>query len=189
MICDKIIAMNKKDNLIWMDLEFSGLDFKNNTILEIATIATDKDLNILEEGPSITIGYTKQELDEILKDCLWCQENFKMSGLEEKILSSKATLKGAEKETIEFIERFIERGQSPLCGNSIWQDRRVLTKDMPDLESFFHYRNIDVSSIKEVVKRWYEESAEPQKQKTHRALDDIKESIEELKFYRNNFFR
>lgn len=181
--------MDKTTNLIWMDLEFSGLDFNKNTILEIATIATDKDLNILKEGPQIVIGYSKKDLDKILGDCEWCQEHFKESGLIEKILQSNTSLKEAQKQTLEFVKKFVKKDQSPLCGNSICQDRRVLAKDMPTLENFFHYRNVDVSSFKELLKRWYPDSKEPVKRKSHRAMDDIKESIDELKFYKQSFFK
>lgn len=176
-----------KENLIWIDLEFTGLSFEENTIIEIATIITDKNLNILAEGPNIAIHHP----DEILHNMdPWCIEHFKTSGLTEESRKSTASLKKAEQETISFINQFVPKGCSPMCGNSTQQDRRILARLMPELEGYFSHRHIDVSTIKELARRW-----EPnlitkiQKKDAHRALLDVKESIDELKLYREYFFK
>jgi len=173
-------------NLIWIDLEMTGLIPEKNLILEIATVITDGNLEILAEGPNIAINYPQEKLKGMDQ---WSLDNHRASGLLERSRNSQYSCSMAEEETLKFIERFCEKGKSPLCGNSVWQDRIFLRIHMPRLESFFHYRNIDVSSIKELVKRWYPSLPPYQKEKTHLALSDIKESINELRYYRKYVFR
>ena len=178
--------MNKKNNLIWIDLEFSGLDFKKDKILEIATIITDENLNILATGPNIAIKTS----EKILKNMdSWNKKTHKKSKLWENCLDSKISLKEAEKITLEFLKKWTKKNSSPLCGNSVGQDRRMLFKDMPELEKYLHYRIIDVSTIKELSQRWNLKLEKFKKEETHTALRDIEESIEELKYYKKNIFR
>ena len=175
--------MNPK--LVWIDLEMTGLNPAKHVILEIATLVTDDDLEVVAEGPNIVINHPKK----IMKDMeTWSRDHHKASGLLDRVYASSYDHKKAEQETLEFLSVHCEKGLSPLCGNSIWQDRRFLLKYMPRLGNFFHYRNIDVSSIKELVKRWYPSLAAYEKKKTHLALMDIKESINELKYYRQKVF-
>ncbi|MBT5411781.1 MAG: oligoribonuclease [Cellvibrionales bacterium] len=178
----------KKDahNLVWIDLEMTGLDTLNDVIIEIATIVTDKNLNIIAEGPVFAINQKKQILDSMDE---WNTRQHNRSGLVDRVLQSKTSSKDAEVSTIKFLEKFIDPGTSPMCGNSICQDRRFLSREMPNLENFFHYRNLDVSSIKELASRWRPELLNRLKKKsTHLAMDDIKDSIIELKHYRDLFF-
>ena len=179
--------MDKKTNLIWIDLEMSGLNPDVNHILEIATIITDKNLNVLAEGPSLVI----HQPDDVLAAMdEWCTTHHGASGLTEKVRSSKVSLALAEQQTLDFVQQWVEPGVSPLCGNSIWQDRRFLIKYMPDLDGFCHYRNIDVSTLKELAARWSPEILKGiNKKGSHRALDDIIESIDELAYYRRSFIR
>jgi oligoribonuclease len=174
-------------NLVWMDLEMSGLDPKTCVILEIASLITDKDLNLVDQGPVLVIQHPSSVL-ETMDD--WNKKHHGESGLIDAALSSKVTLGKAEQETLDFVSRYCNPQTSPLCGNTIYQDRRFLIEYMPKLEKFLHYRLVDVSTIKELVKRWYgpEFSSPPKKQK-HKALDDILETIEELKFYRKMVFK
>ena len=171
--------------LVWIDLEMTGLNPEKHVILEIATIVTDNDLSIVAEGPNIVINHP----GKILKDIEpWSRDHHKASGLLDRVYASTHDHQSAEKETLNFLSAYCEKGLSPLCGNSIWQDRRFLLKYMPTLADFFHYRNIDVSSIKELVKRWYPSIPAYEKEKPHLALIDIKESINELKYYRQKVF-
>ncbi|MFQ3341972.1 oligoribonuclease [Porticoccus sp. Uisw_050_02] len=182
------INKTKKDsmNLIWIDLEMTGLDTINDVIIEIATIVTDKDLNILGEGPIFAINQTNEALEGMDE---WNTRQHHRSGLTERVRSSKVSLEEAERDTIIFLEQFVNSGVSPMCGNSICQDRRFLSRQMPTLEAFFHYRNLDVSSINEIAKRWRPEILEGfKKQSSHLAMDDIKDSIAELRHYRHLFF-
>jgi oligoribonuclease len=172
-------------NLIWIDLEMTGLDTFNDRIIEIATIVTDKDLNIIEEGPVVAIKTPQKALDD-MDD--WNTNQHNKSGLVKRIESSTYTYLDAQEMTIEFLSKYVEKNKSPMCGSGICQDRRFLARCMPDLENFFHYRNFDVSTIKEIVKRWYPE-IKFRKEPQHIALQDIKDSIEELRFYRNTIFR
>ena len=178
----------KKDahNLVWIDLEMTGLDTLNDVIIEIATIVTDKNLNIIAEGPVFAINQKKQILDSMDE---WNTRQHNRSGLVDRVLQSNTSSEDAELSTIKFLEKFIDPGTSPMCGNSICQDRRFLSREMPNLENFFHYRNLDVSSIKELASRWRPELLNRLKKKsTHLAMDDIKDSIIELKYYRDLFF-
>ncbi len=155
-------------------------------IVEIASLVTDADLNILAEGPEIAIHRTPQEMVRMEE---WPAEQHKKSGLLDRIEASKIDIAEAEKQTLEFLKKWAEKGEVPLCGNSIWVDRRFLHKEMPALEDYMHYRMIDVSSFKEVVERWYPETMRPPTKKgTHLAMNDIKESVEELRWYRANVF-
>lgn len=179
--------MKKLSNLAWIDLEMTGLDPEQNVILEISSIVTDKDLNIICEGPSFVIH---QSQDEMAKMNDFVTAMHAKSGLDLQVSASTTTTREAELKTIEFFNEFLFLGASPLCGNSIWQDRRFLSKHMPELNNFFSYRIIDVSSVKEIVRRWYPDNpaTEFKKSENHRALEDIRESIAELEHYRKNFF-
>ncbi|MCZ2723075.1 oligoribonuclease [Marinomonas sp. 15G1-11] len=176
-----------KDNLIWIDLEMTGLDPEANTIIEIATIVTDKDLNVLAEGPSLAIYQSKATMDAMDE---WCTQHHGDSGLTERVLSSVISMEEAQRQTIDFLSNYVPEGVSPICGNSVGQDRRFLWKYMPELEAYFHYRYLDVSTIKELARRWQPELLDAFKKKgAHLAMDDIKESIEELRYYRETFFK
>lgn len=175
-----------EDNLIWIDLEMTGLEPETDTIIEIATIVTDKDLNVLGEGPNLAIYQPKAVMDAMDE---WCTEHHGASGLTARVLNSPISMAEAEAQTIAFLEKYIPAGKSPICGNSVGQDRRFLYKYMPKLESYFHYRYLDVSTLKELGKRWKPEALEGfEKKGSHLALDDIIESIEELKHYRKTLF-
>jgi oligoribonuclease len=176
-----------KNNLIWIDLEMTGLEPKTDVIIEIATIVTDADLNILAEGPSLAIHQPDEALDAMDE---WCTNQHGKSGLTQRVKDSKVSVADAEQQTISFLNEYVEAGVSPMCGNSIGQDRRFLVKYMPELESFFHYRNLDVSTIKELARRWRPGVLDGVKKKgSHLALDDIRDSINELRHYRENFFK
>ena len=176
-----------ENNLIWIDLEMTGLDPEQDVIIEIATIVTDLNLNILGEGPVIAIYQEESCLDAMDE---WNTRTHGRSGLTERVRNSRNSLKDAEDQSIQFLEKLVPQGASPMCGNSICQDRRFLAKGMPRLEQYFHYRNLDVSTLKELAKRWAPETAKGfQKKGVHQALEDIKESIEELKYYRSHFIK
>lgn len=176
-----------KMNLIWIDLEMTGLDTFNDGIIEIATIVTDKNLNILAEGPVLAI-YQPEEVLAAMDD--WNQRQHGSSGLVERVRNSTITYAQAEEETLDFLKKYVPKGISPMCGNSICQDRRFLARCMPILEAYFHYRNLDVSTLKELAKRWAPKLATGFKKKgTHLALADIQESILELDYYRKHFFQ
>ena len=171
-------------NLIWIDLEMTGLDTLNDRIIEVATIVTDKYLNELAEGPVFTIAQSQQTMDAMDE---WNTRQHGESGLTQRVLSSAVSLAEAERKTVEFLGSWVDRGASPMCGNSICQDRRFLAREMPELERFFHYRNLDVSTLKILAQRWAPEVAAGfTKESTHRALADIRDSIEELAWYRDN---
>lgn len=171
--------------LVWIDLEMSGLNPKEQVILEIASIVTDDNLRIVAEGPNIPIHYPKEALRSMEN---WSRDHHERSGLLARVEASERGCRQAEVETLRFISTHCAKGSSPLCGNSVWQDRRFLTWHMPELESFLHYRNIDVSSIKELAFRWYPSLPPYIKKKAHLALSDILESIEELRYYRERIF-
>ncbi|TNF97919.1 MAG: oligoribonuclease [Gammaproteobacteria bacterium] len=175
------------ENLIWIDLEMTGLDAFNDLIIEIATIVTDKNLEVLAEGPMIAIHQSEETLDAMDE---WNKSHHGKSGLIKRVNESKHTVSDAEQLTLEFLKQHVPAGKSPMCGNSICQDRRFMARLMPELESFFHYRNLDVSAIKELVERWRPDLNDKfSKKGLHLALDDIRESIDELKFYREYFLR
>ena len=174
-------------NLIWIDLEMTGLSPEKDRIIEIATVVTDKDLNILGEGPVYAISQTQAMLDGMDE---WNTRQHGKSGLTGRVQNSTITEVEAETKTIEFLSEFLDPRQSPMCGNSICQDRRFLAHYMPTLEAFFHYRNLDVSTLKELARRWNTKALEgPVKSGQHLALADIHESIDELKHYRAHFLR
>jgi oligoribonuclease len=168
--------------LIWIDLEMTGLDTINDTILEIATVVTDADLNVLANGPVCAIRHD----DDVLKAMDdWNRSHHTDSGLWQRVVFSSYSISAAESETILFLKEWVEKGVSPMCGNSICQDRRFLHRLMPELESWFHYRNLDVSTIKILANEWLPaELREYDKENRHEALSDIRESIEELKYFR-----
>ena len=175
------------DNLIWIDLEMTGLDTVNDRIIEIATVVTDKHLNLLGDGPVFAIHQPEHVLNSMDE---WNRKQHGGSGLADRVRASKVTAADAEQRTIEFLSRFIGSGKSPMCGNSICQDRRFLAREMPKLERFFHYRNLDVSTLKELARRWAPAVFDGVKKSgKHLALDDIRDSIEELKFYREHFLK
>jgi len=172
--------------LVWIDLEMSGLDPDTCEILEIATIITDGDLNVLAEGPDIVVHQPDLVLDAM---DAWCTRQHGVSGLTAQVKASTVSLAQAEALTLEFLWPFCPAGKSPLCGNSIGHDRRFLIKHMSALAGHLHYRSVDVSSVKELARRWYPGLSAPDKGETHRALDDIRESIAELRYYRQHIFR
>lgn len=172
-------------NLIWIDLEMTGLDPETHVILEIASVITDGHIHIIAKGPDIAIKHPEHILSSMDE---WNREHHQASRLLDRVKASSFNCRGAEEETLDFVSRYCEKGTSPLCGNSVWQDRRFLIKYMPRLEAFLHYRNIDVSSVKELVKNWYPALPSFKKQKAHLAMSDIEESIRELRYYRENVF-
>ncbi len=177
--------MSHNQNLVWIDLEMTGLSPPNDRIIEIATVITDPHLNIIEEGPVMAIHQSLARLAEMDE---WNTRTHTDSGLVNRVRESKITEEEAQRITLAFIAKHVPGNHSPLCGNSICQDRRFLALYMPKLEAYLHYRNLDVSSIKELVVRWQPELLNGfKKNNTHRALDDIRESITELKFYRKTF--
>jgi oligoribonuclease len=174
------------ENLIWMDLEMTGLDPEVERILEIATIVTDSRLNIIEEGPVLCVRQGEKLL-AAMDD--WNREHHATSGLVQRVRAEGVSEKEAQDATLAFVQQYVKPGEAPLCGNSVGQDRRFLVRYMPELEAYLHYRNLDVSTVKELALRWRPDVAAGfQKTGTHRALDDIKESIEELRYYREHFF-
>ena len=172
-------------NLIWLDLEMTGLDTQQDVILEIATVITDAELNILAEGPVFALYQPDARLDN-MDD--WNKRQHKKSGLIARVKESRWTKEEAQAQTLDFIKQFVAEQKSPLCGNTICQDRRFLAREMPLLETYFHYRNLDVSTIKELVVRWYPQLPKFRKKQTHLALQDIKDSIKELLYYRQHVF-
>ncbi|SEO56167.1 oligoribonuclease [Aquisalimonas asiatica] len=173
------------DNLIWIDLEMTGLDTDRDYIIEIATVVTDSQLTILAEGPVIAIHQSDQILQGMDE---WNTRQHGRSGLTDRVRRSEYDEAAAERETIAFLEQWVPAGVSPMCGNSICQDRRFLHRSMPDLEAYFHYRHLDVSTLKELAKRWSPDLVkEFRKEGSHLAMDDVKESIRELRFYRERF--
>ncbi len=179
--------MPKNHNLIWIDLEMTGLNVDTDKIIEIATIVTDAELNVIAEGPELVI----HQSDEILNGMDdWNTKQHNSTGLVDRVKNSKITESMAEQQTLAFLQLHIGAGKSPMAGNSICQDRRFLYRHMPALERYFHYRNLDVSTIKELAVRWAPDILKGvKKESRHRALDDIRDSIEELKHYRKHFFK
>ena len=174
-------------NLVWMDLEMTGLDPEVDVIIEMATVVTDSELNVIAEGPVLAIRQPEAKLAAMDE---WNTTHHTKSGLIERVRTASVLESEAEAQTLAFIESHVEKNTSPLCGNSIWQDRRFLTRYMPSLENYLHYRNIDVSSIKELVLRWRPELLQGfSKTNQHTALADIRESIAELQYYREHFIR
>ena len=195
-LASKFIALTKiktdnmaksKKNLIWIDLEMTGLDTNNDAIIEIATIVTDGELNILAEGPIIAIHQADSALEAMDE---WNTRQHGGSGLTERVRKSITNEAQAEQQTLEFLKEYVPAGVSPMCGNSICQDRRFMARLMPELEAFFHYRNLDVSSLKELARRWAPKVEKSFKKKSsHLAMDDVKDSIRELQHYRELFIK
>lgn len=173
--------------MIWIDLEMTGLNTETDHIIEIATVVTDKDLNVLAEGPVLAI-HQPDEILAAMDD--WNRRQHAASGLAERVRASTISVREAEVRTLEFLSRWVDPGVSPMCGNSICQDRRFLAREMPELERYFHYRNLDVSTLKELARRWNPQVFEGfQKSSTHLAMDDVRDSIRELEHYRAHFLR
>ena len=181
------MSKQKKNNLVWVDLEMTGLDPLKCTVLEIGVIVTDSELQVIEEGPSIAIHHSDRVLNGMEA---WSKFHHKKSGLTDACRASKISLKKAEEKVLQFVKKHCKEKSAPICGNTIWQDRRFLVKYMPKLESYLHYRTIDVSSVKELVVRWYpaDYKMPREKKQTHRVLEDIRESIDELRYYRKKVF-
>ena len=178
--------MGPQTNLVWIDLEMTGLNVETDVILEIASIVTDAGLDVVAEGPALAIHQGERTLAEMDE---WCVEHHTASGLVDRVRHSKISLADAEAATLSFVERHCPPQAAPLCGNSVWQDRRFLARYMPALNNHLHYRIVDVSTVKELALRWRPQLVDAFKKKnTHRALDDIRESIGELRHYREHFF-
>ncbi len=179
-------SVRSRDHLVWIDCEMTGLDPRKDVLLEIAVLITDNELNIIAEGPVLAIRQPESKLRAMNA---WCRRTHSRSGLLKRVCEEGVPLRQAERQVLKFVRRYCYVRQSPLCGNSIWQDRRFLDKYMPQLDGFFHYQNIDVSSVKQLVNRWYPENRHaPEKESVHLALDDIRESVAELQFYKQNIF-
>lgn len=177
--------MKHKDNLIWIDLEMTGLEPETDRIIEIATIVTDANLNTLAEGPVLAVHQSDTLLGSMDE---WCTRTHGETGLTQRVKDSDTSEREAELATIQFLTRWVDKGASPICGNSVGQDRRFLVKYMPELEAYFHYRTLDVSTLKELARRWKPDILPGfKKQNTHLALDDIRESVAELAYYREHF--
>jgi Oligoribonuclease (3''->5'' exoribonuclease) len=176
-----------EDNLIWIDLEMTGLDPENDRIIEIATLVTDSNLKVLAEGPVLAVHQPDALLDGMDE---WNTRQHNQSGLVARVRESRIHAAEAERRTLAFLAEYLPAGKSPMCGNSICQDRRFLARYMPQLEAFFHYRHIDVSTLKELAQRWAPEVADGfQKESSHLAMDDIRDSLDELIHYRNTLLK
>lgn len=176
------------DRLVWIDCEMTGLDLGSDLLIEVAALVTDSDLNVLGDGVDVVIGATAEQMER-MPDVV--RDMHEASGLTQEVLASTVTLREAEQQVLAYVKEHVPDGRAPLCGNSIGTDRRFLARWFPDIEDYLHYRSIDVSTIKELTKRWYPAAlaAAPKKARGHRALDDIRESLVELRFYRDNVFR
>lgn len=178
------MSQSNEDNLIWIDLEMTGLNTDADSILEIATLVTDRNLRILAEGPVFAIRHEAAQLEAMDS---WNRNQHSKSGLWQQVLESSADHVTAERATLEFLNAWVPAGKSPMCGNSICQDRRFLHRQMPRLERYFHYRNLDVSTLKELARRWAPDVAVGyRKESAHTALSDIRDSVEELRYYRGH---
>ena len=179
--------MKHPDNLIWIDLEMTGLDPDKDVIIEIATVVTDSQLNVLAEGPVLAVKQPDELLDGMDE---WNTRHHNQSGLVKRVRESRVDAAEAERQTLAFLQQWVPAGRSPMCGTSICQDRRFLYRGMPELERFFHYRNLDVSTLKELAARWAPAVRDGfQKESSHLALDDIRDSIAELRHYREHFIK
>jgi oligoribonuclease len=179
--------MHNSNNLIWVDMEMTGLEPEADVVIEIATIVTDSDLNTLAEGPVVALHQSDERLAGMDE---WNTTHHNRSGLVDRVRASRETEQSATDQTIAFLEQWVPAGVSPMCGNTICQDRRFMARHLPQLEVFFHYRNLDVSTLKILMKAWRPDlEAGIKKTATHLALDDIRESIEEMRYYREHFLR
>ena len=174
------------DRLVWIDLEMTGLDIVSDQIIEIATLVTDGDLNLIAEGPNLAVHVSDEAIAGMDE---WNTNHHHRSGLVDRIRTEGVTVGEAQAQTLAFLNEHVEPNTAPLCGNSVWNDKRFLEKQMPDLVDFLHYRMIDVSTVKELARRWYPEVPRYQKKGAHLALDDIRESVEELRYFRERVFR
>lgn len=181
-----MVFVARSENLVWLDMEMTGLDPEVDRILEVATIVTDSDLNIIAEGPVIAV----HQDDALLAGMdAWNSQHHNDSGLIKRVKESNITETEAEQQTLDFLRQHVEERRSPLCGNSISQDRRFTVRFMPKLDSYFHYRNLDVSTVKELIRRWRPDLFPGiEKHGNHKALEDVKDSIDELRYYRDHFF-
>eukprot|EP01132_Coremiostelium_polycephalum_P002316 gene2316-2855_t len=175
----------RAQRLVWVDLEMTGLDISKDCIIEMACIITDGDLNIIEKGPDFAIKRSDEILDNMNP---WCIDHHGKTGLTKKCRESTITIEEAEKQMVEFLKKHVDKGKCPLAGNTVHEDKKFLIKEMPLVVEMLHYRIVDVSSVKEMAKRWYPELPSPPKRGTHRALEDIEDSIDELKYYRKHIF-
>lgn len=183
----KVMSMQREDYLVWMDLEMTGLDVQQHHIMEMATLITDSDLVEVAQGPVIAVALSEAQLAMMDN---WCQETHGQSGLTQRCQESEVSLAQAEAMTLDFIRQYVSEGKSPLCGNSICQDRKFIERYMPQLNAYLHYRLWDVSSFKEAARRWAPTVADGvNKQNTHTALEDIRESIAEMRHYRQHFLK
>ncbi|XP_017786086.1 PREDICTED: oligoribonuclease, mitochondrial [Nicrophorus vespilloides] len=184
----KMVLDVEMNRIVWVDLEMTGLDIENDTIMEIACIVTDSDLNIIAEGPNLIIQTPEEKLKEMNE---WCVKQHSKTGLTEAAKNSQITLQQAEDTVMDFITKHVTKSASPLAGNSVYMDRLFLKKYMPKLDEYLHYRIIDTSTIKELCRRWNNDLFKnvPKKEYNHRALTDIRDSIKELQFYKGNFFK
>ncbi|MDP6233570.1 MAG: oligoribonuclease [Candidatus Poseidoniaceae archaeon] len=174
------------DRMVWIDLEMTGLDIKQDRIIEIATLVTDGELNLIAEGPNLAVHVSD---DAIAGMDEWNTTHHHRSGLVDRIRSEGVSVEDAQARTLAFLEEHVQPNTAPLCGNSVWNDKRFLEKEMPDIVAFLHYRMIDVSTVKELARRWYPEVPRYEKKGAHLALDDIRESVEELRHFRERVFR
>jgi len=176
---------DKAQRMVWIDLEMTGLDIEKESIIEIATVITDSELKILAHGPNLAVKVS-EELIAGMDD--WNTKHHHQSGLVDRIRTEGVSIKDAEQQTLAFLKQWVDEKSAPLCGNSVWNDRRFLDKEMPLVAEFLHYRMVDVSTVKELARRWYPEIPRYPKKLSHLALDDILESIEELEYFRNQIF-
>ncbi|DAC34851.1 MAG: oligoribonuclease [Euryarchaeota archaeon] len=174
------------DRLVWIDLEMTGLDIKQDRIIEIATLVTDGELNLIAEGPNLAVQVSEEAIAGMDE---WNTTHHHRSGLVDRIRAEGVSVEDAQARTLAFLEEHVQPNTAPLCGNSVWNDKRFLEKEMPDIVTFLHYRMIDVSTVKELARRWYPEVPRYEKTGAHLALDDIRESVEELRHFRERVFR
>lgn len=174
------------DRMVWIDLEMTGLDINRDRIIEIATLVTDGELNLIAEGPNLAVHVSEEAIAGMDE---WNTTHHHRSGLVDRIRAEGVSVEEAEARTLAFLKEHVEPNTAPLCGNSVWNDKRFLEKEMPDIVAFLHYRMIDVSTVKELARRWYPEVPRYEKTGAHLALDDIRESVEELRHFRGHVFR
>ena len=175
-----------EDRMVWIDLEMTGLDVTKESIIEIATVVTDGELNILAQGPNLAVHVSDELLAQMDE---WNTSHHTSSGLVQRVREQGVSVQEAEAQTLEFLKKWVPKGKAPLCGNSVWNDQKFMEKEMPQLVDYLHYRMIDVSTIKELARRWYPDLDRYKKKGAHLALDDILESIEELKYFRKHVFQ